>query len=586
MLYNTVRPHSFESMVGQKDIVNNIRKQAQKGKFFQVYVLGGHFGCGKTTMARIIAEAVNCDNKDENGNPCCQCDACKEIISGSSPDVIEIDAASNTGVDNIRDLKESSGYLPLRLKKKVYIIDEVHMLSTGAFNALLKVLEEPPEHVMFILCTTEVKKIPATVRSRAACYQFAQISQKDMVPYLMEVADEYDYKVTEEAAKLIARNSQGAMRNALSLLEQAAEMGDITEEVVSSMLGISDPSFLFKLLDTLVVADVSGSIKLVNELFEGGKDPYIMVNDLLDILSDSISAFYTGVDDTLGSETYCSEIEKVLSGSTPDTLCAITDSLMDIRDQLRTMPEKTTLVCGLIGMMSNKDGMIISLEAKVKALEARLSALEEGKVTFAESKEKQIKQIFKTEEVKETAAETETVETDKAEKVSVDTETEENTVEVEVEEEKEEVPADEPDEKETETVEDKEPETVSEEISEEDVAENNMMAAAFGFGFGFSFGAEEVSKAKTKEEASAKTEAADMSEKETVMSVAQVEEYVENLCKTDNFLANIFNGPFSKSIEGDKVVYITNKPHAFKMLQCYEKDNTENGYPFEYKLAD
>ena len=260
---NAERPMNFDQMVGQKTVVDNLRQQAIRKEFFQCYILEGQFGSGKTTMARIISRAINCEHPDEHGNPCGCCESCKAVSSGSS-DIVELDAASNTGVDSIRAIKESVDFLPSQLKKKVYIIDEVQKLSSSAFDALLKVLEEPPEHVVFIMCTTESKKIPVTVRSRAACYQFGQISEAEIAGRLIEIAVKYGFSYEENGISLIAKNSCGSMRNAIKLLEQSGTTGyGVTEENVTKMLGLTSPDALFAVMETIVGNDIPEMVKRI-----------------------------------------------------------------------------------------------------------------------------------------------------------------------------------------------------------------------------------------------------------------------------------------------------------------------------------
>lgn len=236
-LYTKIRPKTFDEVKGQEFTVNNLRMQSIRDKFFQVIILAGQYGAGKTTLARIVATAANCKNKDKNGNPCGTCDGCRSVSSGSV-DFLEIDGASNTGVDHVRDLTDWLHERPLG-KRKIVIIDEVHMLSRQAFNALLKTLEEPPAYALIILCTTEADRIPATIRSRSACYTITQIPEAIICEHLLEVATEFQIRIQPEAAELIASYSGGAMRNALKLLEQLSNGEDeITADVVRSVLGM------------------------------------------------------------------------------------------------------------------------------------------------------------------------------------------------------------------------------------------------------------------------------------------------------------------------------------------------------------
>lgn len=376
MLYNNERPHNFSSMVGQRKVVENIRQQSLKDDFFQVYLLSGQFGSGKTTMARIIALAVNCKHKDTEGNPCLCCDECKSILSGTCVDVQEMDAASNTGVDNIRQLKEQVNFLPVILQKKVYIIDEVHMLSTGAFNALLKVLEEPPAHTIFILCTTEAKKIPMTVRSRAAKYNFSQISEEDMKKHLISVAKKHNIEAEEAGIRLICKNSDGSMRNALSLLEQAGREGLISESNVASLLGITDSKSLFLLLTHFINEDTDSCIAMIKDLLDGGKEPVLIVSELLDICAD-VLMYKNGAHSMVnGTKTYVSLVAQVACHVDSNTIISLIEGFLDLRENIRKCPGNTTFICGVIKMMSTNNSLmklVGQLAKKVTALEQATS---------------------------------------------------------------------------------------------------------------------------------------------------------------------------------------------------------------------
>ncbi len=239
VLYRKWRPQTFADVVGQPHVTASLTGAVQSGRLSHAYLFTGSRGTGKTSCAKILAKAVNCE-RPVDGNPCNACDTCRGIDSGSILDVIEIDAASNNGVDNIRDLREEANYTPTHAKYRVYIIDEVHMLSTGAFNALLKTLEEPPEHVKFILATTEVHKLPSTILSRCQRFDFKRIEPQDIADRLKFVAVQENISLTDDGAMLIARVSDGAMRDALSLLDRCAAYGEaITETVVSDAAGLA-----------------------------------------------------------------------------------------------------------------------------------------------------------------------------------------------------------------------------------------------------------------------------------------------------------------------------------------------------------
>lgn len=374
---NVERPMNFDQMVGQKTVVENLRQQAIRKEFFQCYILEGQFGSGKTTMARIISRAINCEHPDEHGNPCGCCESCKAVSSGSS-DIVELDAASNTGVDSIRAIKESVDFLPSQLKKKVYIIDEVQKLSSSAFDALLKVLEEPPEHVVFIMCTTESKKIPVTVRSRAACYQFGQISEAEIAGRLIEIAVKYGFSYEENGIFLIAKNSCGSMRNAIKLLEQSGTTGyGVTEENVTKMLGLTSPDALFAVMETIVGNDMPEMVKRIRTLLNEGANPVSMVGDMLSVLADGIVCSTSEKFDR-GTEHYRSLLKALCMITDLTTLGVLAKGLKEVYSDLQYTPDEATLICGLIAMMSKPENKERYLEQKITDLERRVEELLSG----------------------------------------------------------------------------------------------------------------------------------------------------------------------------------------------------------------
>ena len=374
---NVERPMNFDQMVGQKTVVENLRQQAIRKEFFQCYILEGQFGSGKTTMARIISRAINCEHPDEHGNPCGCCESCKAVSSGSS-DIVELDAASNTGVDSIRAIKESVDFLPSQLTKKVYIIDEVQKLSGSAFDALLKVLEEPPEHVVFIMCTTESKKIPATVRSRAACYQFGQISEAEIAGRLIEIAVKYGFSYEENGIFLIAKNSCGSMRNAIKLLEQSGTTGyGVTEENVTKMLGLTSPDALFAVMETIVGNDIPEMVKRIRKLLDEGANPASMVGDMLSVLADGIVCSTSEKFDR-GTEHYRSLLKALCMITDLTTLGVLAKGLKEVYSDLQYTPDEATLICGLIAMMSKPENKERYLEQKITDLERRVEELLSG----------------------------------------------------------------------------------------------------------------------------------------------------------------------------------------------------------------
>ncbi len=279
-LYRKYRPQVFSDVISQEHITTTLMNQLKNGQTSHAYLFTGSRGTGKTTCAKILAKAINClDTKD--GNPCLECEACRAVAE-ETPDVVEIDAASNTSVDDVRNLKEEAVYTPLSCRYKVYIIDEVHMLSTAAFNALLKLIEEPPPHVVFIFATTETHKVPATILSRCQRFDFRRIDIEDSKKRLLEIAEKEGMKLDEEAAFLISRISDGGMRDALSLLDQCFAASDhVTEEIVRSCSGISGTDHLFEIADAVIEKDSSRAIMVLDGLVQRSKSPVRLMEELV-----------------------------------------------------------------------------------------------------------------------------------------------------------------------------------------------------------------------------------------------------------------------------------------------------------------
>ena len=281
-LYRKWRPQPFEQVLGQTATVKTLRRQIEDGRIAHAYLFCGCRGTGKTTMAKLMSRAINCQNPN-HGDPCGQCEACRAIMSETTMDVLELDAASNNSVDNIRELLEQVRYPAQLGRYKVYIIDEVHMLSTAAFNALLKTLEEPPAHVVFILATTEPQKLPATILSRVQRYDFGRIPSSLMVSRMREALDDLGMEAEEEALRMVARAAEGAMRDAFSILDMCvagAENGKITAALTRDLLGASDREFLFGFFDLLSARDEGGVMRKVDELMRSGREPQAFLREV------------------------------------------------------------------------------------------------------------------------------------------------------------------------------------------------------------------------------------------------------------------------------------------------------------------
>jgi len=287
-LYREFRPQRFADVVGQQHITRTLKNALIHGRMHHAYLLSGPRGTGKTTVARLLAKAVNCLNL-QDGEPCNECSACRSIMSGETMDIIEADAASNRGIDEIRDLRDKVKYAPAELKYKVYIIDEVHMLTEQAFNALLKTLEEPPGHVLFVLATTEKHKLPVTIVSRCQSFEYHRLSTPEILSRLREVCEKYHLKAGEDALSAIARQAEGGMRDALSLLDQVmayAVGGQITLDDTLHVLGSAPLEEFLKLDGRLARGDVGGVLILLDELVRQGKDLRQFVRDYLGHMRD------------------------------------------------------------------------------------------------------------------------------------------------------------------------------------------------------------------------------------------------------------------------------------------------------------
>ena len=285
-LYRKWRPKTFADVVGQEHITETLQRQVAEGRLSHAYLFTGTRGTGKTTCAKILAKAVNCEHP-ENGNPCNRCPSCLGIESGGFLDVMELDAASNNGVDHVRALRDEAIYSPAQVKKRVYIIDEVHMLSIAAFNALLKILEEPPEHLMFILATTELNKVPATILSRCQRFVFRRILPREIVGRLNYIAEQEGIDLRPDGAELLARLADGALRDALSLLDQcAAAGGTIDSAAVLDALGLAGNLQTAQLMECVLRRDAKAALLLLHKLYGGGKDVGAVLGELSTLARD------------------------------------------------------------------------------------------------------------------------------------------------------------------------------------------------------------------------------------------------------------------------------------------------------------
>ena len=287
-LYRKWRPQIFDDVYGQEHITSVLRYEAEHNAFSHAYLFCGSRGTGKTTCAKILAKVVNCEHP-VNGSPCCTCDACRAIDSGAATDVLEMDAASNNGVENIRDIRDEVVYLPNALRYRVYIIDEVHMLSISAFNALLKTLEEPPEHVIFILATTELQKLPATIISRCQRFDFRRISTDALMRRLRYIADAEGIELEDEAARMVAKLAQGGMRDAISLLELCAGVRkSVTVKSVEESVGLTGREALLETVDAVADQNYEILFERIAQVVQSSKDVAVFWQDLLSVWRDML----------------------------------------------------------------------------------------------------------------------------------------------------------------------------------------------------------------------------------------------------------------------------------------------------------
>ena len=293
-LYRETRPEVFDEILGQESIVKILRHQVATDTVSHAYLFTGTRGTGKTTTARILAKAVNCEAPDIEGRPCGKCDTCRQIAEGTFVDVIEIDAASNNGVDNIRELRESVNYPPAVGRVKVYIIDEVHMLSTGAFNALLKTLEEPPENVIFILATTNPEKLPQTVLSRCMRLDFKRVPQNVLAQHMEDICSDRGVKIDDDALRLLAANADGSVRDSLSILEQCLSSGEqrLTRDLVLDFLGAVSEEFYLELTEHVMAGDISSAFVLIDRAISDGKDVKQIMKDWMSHCRNLLIAKY------------------------------------------------------------------------------------------------------------------------------------------------------------------------------------------------------------------------------------------------------------------------------------------------------
>ena len=378
-LYRRFRPKVFEDVVGQDQAIAILKNQIASSNIAHAYLFTGTRGTGKTSTAKIFARAVNCLNT-EDSNPCNQCAVCEGILTENIMDVIEIDAASNNGVDNVREIRENVKYPPSKGRYKIYIIDEVHMLSTGAFNALLKTLEEPPSYVIFILATTEPHKIPATILSRCQRFDFKPVKIIEIMKMLGSICEDLGLNYEEEALRLIALNSDGALRDALSILEQCISFTEdtLTYNNVVSILGMVNYEFIFNLVNKIAEKDTSSVLTLINQIIMEGKDIGQLMKDIISHFRSILLAKMNVEIDEIVSlpeerQNHLKEQGKLF---TINQITSFIYSLSDIESKLKNSTQPRALIeVGVVGLCSKElDDSLEGLIERVRDLEKIISS--------------------------------------------------------------------------------------------------------------------------------------------------------------------------------------------------------------------
>lgn len=380
MLYNQYRPRDYSEVCGQEDSLITLKKQAATGRFSQAYLLAGPRGTGKTSIGRILSKAVNCLNPSEKG----PCNACANCLSAkNSLDIVELDAASNNGVDKIKELVSKTKYKPVRLQKKVYLIGEVHNLSTGAFDALLKTIEEPPSYCVFILCTTELQKIPVTIISRCEQYTFNKIDTLMMKSRLRYVLKDQNGECEEGAMNLIVRHADGALRDALSILEQllVCTDGKITTEAAKKRLGIMGEELVIQILDCILMQQTLDALNIYDELLKKGKAPGLVADNFLETLTDLITLISTQEPDSiLHSQEYVSALTDMMARTNLERLFWLTDQFCELRAVIRGSVNPSMDIRLCIIKTSNNELIMsdpASLASELAAQRAEIDRLQE-----------------------------------------------------------------------------------------------------------------------------------------------------------------------------------------------------------------
>lgn len=374
-LYRKFRPLTFSEIVGQEHITKTLKNQIIAGRVGHAYLFNGGRGTGKTSAAKILARAINCLNP-KDGEPCNECEICKGAINGSLTDIVEMDAASNNSVEDIRSIREEVNFLPTKAKYRVYIIDEVHMLSTGAFNALLKTLEEPPEHVKFILATTEPQKLPATILSRCQRFDFKRISNENIIKRLNIVCEQSNIEITKEALNIIAVLSEGAMRDALSILERCIQDGKnkIDEDKIKDLIGIPKITYVSNIIDAILKYDVDKALENIDVVLEEGKDITNLIWEMIKYSKD-ILVYKSSKKLELYNQNELDKIKTISEGVSKEKLTYLIYELSELENNIKWSTQKTIMFqAGIIKLCSKQLDDNLNLEERVNNIEKYLKS--------------------------------------------------------------------------------------------------------------------------------------------------------------------------------------------------------------------
>ncbi|MBQ3405596.1 MAG: DNA polymerase III subunit gamma/tau [Oscillospiraceae bacterium] len=407
-LYRKWRPQTFDDVVGQEHVTDTLKAQVRSGRVSHAYLFTGTRGTGKTTCAKILSRAANCEHPVD-GNPCNCCPSCLGIASGTILDVEEIDAASNNGVDNIRSLREEAVFTPAQSRKRVYIVDEVHMLSTPAFNALLKILEEPPEHLIFILATTEIRKVPATIRSRCQRFNFRRLPAESIADRLLYIAEQEGYELTEQAADLLSRLADGSMRDGVSLLDQCAGGGPIDVDAVQAAIGLAGAEEISGVYKGIIRRDTKLCLETFHRLYMEGKDPAGILDELLSLARDVllIKAMERQGEKLLSGRYSKSEISGFARDLGPARAMDIVKTLQDTIGEMWRLSDKCTAaeLCFIKLCEPAAASDIDALAVRLEELERKLAGAVLRPVSEAEQSDSKAEQEADADIIRAEAAE-------------------------------------------------------------------------------------------------------------------------------------------------------------------------------------